>query len=260
MNFDEFFGKFAFKASGAGLVGVEREQFVIDPETNEIVPHAARYLSHIEGLGGAIHHMKYQFGYELSACQIESKIGPCSLDRIEEQLNQSEQFLSSVDGKLSLGRLNLEVAPRDVPLDIYPDPTGRYQKITQRMDKDVLKAACRVAATHIHIGMPDIDTAIKSYNRSIESLDTLIRMGDHSKGQRMSLYPLMAKRHLPEIILSPKDFFEQAVTFGYDEDPRKCWTLIRISVHGTLEFRMFGATDSIPEIMEWVKQCHKLCS
>jgi ribosomal protein S18 acetylase RimI-like enzyme len=49
------------------------------------------------------------------------------------------------------------------------------------------------------------------------------------------------------------------VTKGFDKDPRKCWTLIRISKNGTIEFRMFGATPSLERIVGWAKLCHDLC-
>lgn len=256
---EKFFAQFAFNQSGAGLVGVEREQFIISPGTKSVVPLALQYLQRIRSLKKSLRHSKFSFGYELSACQLESKIGPCQLHKIGDWLRRCEAFLQQIDMFLALSRADIEVAPEEMPLDIYPDPTGRYQVITQNMPRNVLSAACRVAATHIHVGMPNLLTAIETYNKVIDYTDDLMLCGDSSSGRRMSLYSVMANHYRPEPIASADEFFRQAQLFKYDQDPRKCWTLVRISIHGTLEFRMFGATSSIDRIVEWAARCHRLC-
>ncbi len=257
---EQFFAKFKFDRNKAGWVGIEREQFVIDPATGAIIPASQQYLQCISGFNGIVDVTRFNFGYELSACQLESKIGPCVLQEVSTSLHECEEILRSADRLLSLGRVNCELAPENMPLDIYPDPTGRYQTITKKMPTEVLSAACRVAATHIHIGMPDMNTAIEAYNNAISHVDGLIKAGDGSNGQRMLLYHTMARRSRPAPIASPSDLYEDAVRNGFVDDPRQCWTLIRISVHGTLEFRMFGATDSIESIDIWAHRCHQICT
>lgn len=257
---DKFFAQFKFDQSRIGFVGVEREQFTIDPMTRNITPVVPRYLERIDALDGSADKSRFQFGYELSACQLESKIGPCRIDQIGQWLEDSEVLLRSVDDQLGKSRLHMELAPENMPLDIYPDPTGRYQRITANMPKEVLSAACRVAATHVHIGMPDIATAVRVYNEAIHHTDELIQMGDCSSGKRMELYRVMAPRYRPEPIASSDELYQQACSYGFVNDPRTCWTLIRISIHGTLEFRMFGATESIDQIVGWACRCHELCT
>jgi len=256
----KFFEQFRFDQSRTGYVGVEREQFVLDPLVGKIVPHVPRYLSCISSLNGMIDTSRFNFGYELSACQLESKIGPCRLGEVRARLDECEAILSKVDSRVSMIRVNTELAPEDMPLDVYPDPTGRYQIITRSMPPEVLSAACRVAATHIHIGMPDLDTAIRAHDRAIAHVEELIKMGDGSAGKRMALYKVMAKRYLPEFIGSPDGLYLQAAAHNFLNDPRSCWTMVRVSIHGTVEFRMFGATDSHDKITDWVNRCHEICS
>ncbi len=258
LNIDQFFKQFKFDKSKTGMIGVEREQFVVD-QRKQIVPFAQRYLEEISTANGRLNRDKFDFGYELSACQLESKIGPCKLENLRDWLHECECFLSGIDETLSLSRISCELAPQDMPLDIYPDPTGRYQSITRNMPEQVLSAACRVAATHIHVGMPDIHTAIAAYGKALAHTERLIGLGDNSSGKRMALYRIMANRHNPEPIANPDEFYSQSVIHGFTDDPRKCWTIIRISVHGTVEFRMFGATDSTDRIAEWASQCLELC-
>lgn len=255
---DKFFAQFKFNPTNAGFVGVEREQFTIDRE-RRVIPASWRYLERISALDGAVDKSRLQFGYELSACQLESKIGPCEIGDLKRWLEASEAVLQSIDDDLGLSRMHIELAPEEMPLDVYPDPTGRYQRITAEMPREILSAACRVAATHVHIGMPDLDTAISVYNTAVAHTDELIRMGDNSSGKRMDLYRIMAPRYRPEPIRAPQELFERSLVHGFVNDPRQCWTIIRISIHGTIEFRMFGATDSIERIVGWACKCHGLC-
>jgi len=257
---EKFFAQFKFDQSKVGFVGVEREQFTINPKTATIIPASCKYLDSIATRDGEIDKTRFRFGYELSACQLESKIGPCPMKDLGCWLRECDDVLSCLDRELGLGRINAELAIEDMPLDIYPDPTGRYQRITQNMPREVLSAACRVAATHVHIGMPDLAPAVEVYNNSIGHTDALIALGDHSAGKRMELYRVMAARHYPESILSVDEYYQRALSEGFIKDPRTCWALIRISIHGTVEFRMFGATDSIDQIVEWASYCHRLCT
>ena len=107
--------------------------------------------------------------------------------------------------------------------------------------------------------MLDMNMAIYCYNKVIEHTENLMKLGDNSNGERMRLYKIMAPRYSPKSISSVEDLFNQAKDHGFAENPRSCWTMIRISIHGTIEFRMFGATNSIDQITNWVSHCHKLC-
>ncbi len=252
-----FISKFLFSPKKAGLVGVEREQFVCDSSGCEILPLSSAYLQQLAPINAA--GGPFGFGYELSACQLESRAGPCPIDDLASTLCRCEETLVRADASLGLSRRNIEVAPSTIPLQIFNDPTGRYQEITKNMPEGVLSAACRVAGTHVHVGMPDIDTALLVYNRVIRHSKDLVKLGDGSCGERMSLYKVMAPRMEPENINSIDQFYAQAVEHGFADNPRSCWTLIRISIHGTIEFRMFGATDSIPKITRWAEVCISLC-
>jgi gamma-glutamyl:cysteine ligase YbdK (ATP-grasp superfamily) len=260
INKKKFFEQFKFDQSHIGCVGIEREQFTLDLATRRIIPIVPRYLERISSLSGALDKNRFQFGYELSACQLESKVGPCRIDEIKHWLLESEDFLRSVDFRLGTCRLHVELAPENMPFDIYPDPTGRYQSITANMPTEILHAACRVAGTHVHVGMPDLATAVRVYNKVVTHTDELIMSGDGSSGKRMKLYRVMAPKYRPEPLVSEDEFYERACTYGFVNDPRTCWTLIRISIHGTIEFRMFGATDSIDRIVGWASRCHELCT
>jgi gamma-glutamyl:cysteine ligase YbdK (ATP-grasp superfamily) len=239
---------FNFDQSKVMFVGVEREFFTTDNQGN-IVPKAKLVLENANG----------SFGYELSACQVESRIGPCRLECLMANLIKADESLTEYFRLAGVNCGTYEVAPVDMPLDVYLDPSGRYQEIVKRMPREILLAACRVIGTHIHIGMPDHETALRVYNRVIEKCNMLCALGDGSLGERLDIYRTVAPDCRPGLYESWKEFHDYARAKGFDQDLRKCWTLIRISKHGTIEFRMFGATSSLEKIVSWAKLCHDLC-
>ncbi len=244
-----FAERFKFDPALAYFVGVEREYFITDNGT--IVPRAKEVLNLLP---------QPNFGYELSACQVEDRSGPCPLDELGNRLEENDRLIEKVLATLRLDRGFLEVAPYAMPLDVYPDPTGRYAEITRNMPEEILRAACRVTGTHIHIGMPDHETAVKTYNRVISKTEELCQMGDHTNGERLAIYRIMAPDYVPRNWANWEDFENYALRNGFAEDPRQCWQLIRLSIHGTIEFRMFGSPQSNEEVLKWATVCYQLCT
>lgn len=250
ISFDEFKAQFNFTKKNFGLIGVEREAFL--SRNGSIAPIAEEVLQRLTD--------RARYGYELSACQLEDRVGPVHQFHLMEALLKNEEEIKRVEKLLGFERLFDEVAPASMPLDIYPDPSGRYKKITKNMPQNILSAACRVIGTHGHIGIPDADLALRVYNDVISHCWDLCQIGDGSFGERLRLYKMMAPDHYPPHYESWKHFYNEAVKRGFAEDPRKCWHLIRISKHGTIEFRMFGATRDLERIVTWAKRCLWMCS
>lgn len=238
----DFLSKFAFKPEMAGFIGIEREQFLVSLTGNVYMPQSKRFLDAIRNSS---------WTYELSACQVESRINPqIDLSAIKIGLLANENMGRKIARKLGLKILNQEVARIDMPLDVYPNP--RYLEIVKQISEEQLRAACRVAGIHIHLGTRDINHAIAVNNLLVPHLDTFCSIGDHSNGERLRLYRTMAKNWQPMIYQSPEHLFEVSRAEGFTDNPRDCWKLIRISIHGTIELRMFGSTDRTDEILEWV--------
>lgn len=241
-----FASQYAFTPELALHVGVERESFLV--QDDEIVPAAAEALLKLP---------QPRFGYELSACQLEDRVGPCQLAQLADELSHNDKLASEALNSLGLARLFLEVAPDTMPLNHFP--AERYDKIVEVISRERLLAACQVTGTHIHIGMPDHETALRVYNKVIAHTDELCRIGDHSGGRRLQIYRIMATDCQP-IAWDGWDHFESYATeHGFVNDPRSCWHLIRLSLHGTIEFRVFGSPVSNDEVVCWAKRCHSLC-
>lgn len=268
MSIQDFKSRFVFDSGKVGHIGVEREYFLINSERN-IVPRANAAIDYIRSEGWPIelsfNDKRYldpgtTIGYELSNAQIELRTRPHpSPVSLRSELEWNDRCLTHSLKEIGLSTLHTEVGPEDMPLDVYPDPTGRYQKITENMPRSILLAACRVIGTHVHIGMRDHESALRTYNYVIRHIAELCELGNGSFGERLAIYRQMAPGYEPRPYSSWEHFYEVALAEGFSEDPRKCWTLVRMSVHGTIEFRLFGATDSIDRIMRWSERCHELC-
>ncbi len=275
MTKEAFEQLFKYDLNKAGYVGVEREAFIVDSRNRSVIVSAAdKVYSYFESKGIPVEAQRCfgpdtltwdksspnEVGYELSNCQIESRIGPTTLKFLPNEIRRTQDRLDMLVGNSGLYSLShIEIAPADMPLDVYPDPTGRYEKITRNMPQEILLAACRVAGTHVHIGMKDHESALHTYNYVIRYMNELCEMGNGSFGERLAIYKQMAPGYEPKPYLNWNEYYQYAVEQGFDTDPRKCWTLIRISVHGTIEFRMFGATESTDRIVSWANRCHELC-
>lgn len=239
----DFLARFKFMKSMNGYVGIEREHFLVS-QTGELVPRSVEFLQFINDS---------RWTYELSACQVESRTRPQKdLSAMKLELLENTNNGERVAENLGLCLVNQEVGDARMSLDVYPDP--RYLEIVRTITQERLEAACRVTGIHLHLGVKNMEHALLVYNSLIPHLEMFCRLGNHSNGERLKLYKTMAIKWLPIVYEGVEHFFEIASRDGFVTNPRNCWQLIRISVHGTIELRMFGATDHADEILWWVSQ------
>lgn len=235
---ERFLSVFGFDDKRYGYIGIERERFLADASDNP-VPRAREFLAEVSGPA---------WTYELSACQVEDRTVPkLGLEEIYLELEKNDREGIGIAGRLGLNLRSIPVAAENMCLEAYPDP--RYQKIAERISLEKLKAACRVAGLHIHIGMSGWAKALLAYNRLRENLDFLCRIGDRSGGERLRLYKVMASNWHPPVIENVEHFLETAEIQGFLSNPRDCYWLVRLSSHGTVELRMFDATENNFEIL-----------
>lgn len=244
---DGFMSGFNFNPDLSGKISCEREMFLFDDKGN-VAPWSPKALSVLQN---------ENIGYELSACQIESRVGPTRIELISGELQCQQDFIQESLLRHGITARYLSVAPRDMPLDVYPDE--RYLKIVSDLPKEVLLAACRVAGTHFHIGVPNWDVALHVYNRAVKKIGRLIDLGNKTNGERIAIYSQMAPNFMPVPYDSVGDMYEYYFGNGWVDKPRECYHLIRISVHGTVEFRMFDNTDSVDEVSSWGQHCLEAC-
>lgn len=235
---ERFLNVFGFGDKRHGYIGIERERFLVDASENP-VPRAREFLAEVSSP---------VWTYELSACQVEDRTAPKrELEEIYLELEKNDREGIEIAGRLGISLRSIPVATENMCLEAYPNP--RYQKIVKRISLERLRAACRVAGLHIHIGMNGWAKALLAYNRLRENLDFLCRIGDRSGGERLRLYKVMAPNWQPPVIEDVEHFSETAEIQGFLSNPRDCYWLVRLSSHGTMELRMFDATENNFEIL-----------
>jgi gamma-glutamyl:cysteine ligase YbdK (ATP-grasp superfamily) len=243
MDITAFTEQFLFNQKYRGFLGVERECFI--SKKGKIVPEAQQLLS-ILPIDG-------RYSYELSACQLETKTNPVEINFLETELLEIEKITNRTSLNLGFELIHTPVAPEDISLEVYPDPTGRYYAIAKRLSCGMLSAACRIAAVHIHIGVSSSDEAIEVHGNLVDNFSKLTKMGDTCSGKRLKLYKVMVPNPLPRKYYSWVDFYTDMRERGFAEKPRECWDLIRISPHGTVEVRVFDSTPYVKKITNWAE-------
>ena len=246
LEIQNFMSKFLFDPAKAGKVGIEIECFLL--RDGVIAPIAAEVLSHIDDA---------DFTNEMSACQLEYRVGPIDLSEVPQKLQEKDDYLTELEARHNFRRSYQEIILEGMPLDVFPDT--RYLDISSRMPPEVLTAACQVIGLHVHVGLPDHETALDTYNRVVPHTPWLISLGDGSNGARMKAYHLVSPDSMPPQLPSWEHFHEMAVQNGFVGNPRDNWKLIRLTAHGTIEFRMFGSTSDIGRVASIAESCHTLC-
>lgn len=253
-SLEDFKARFAFDPSKTHMLGVESECFIADAH-GTLVPRAFDVLEQLSHKG----FPPTTFSCELSACQVERKTPPCYSEDVRHELQKLEDALHTTLASLDLQASYDPVAPEDMPLDVYPDPSGRYQQIAARMDPEVLRSSCRVIATNVHVGMKDPDMALRTYNALVAHLPHLLRFGDKSGGRRLDIYKSTVPDWKPRQFEDWGDFHRFALEKGFAHDLRSWWSVLRISRHGTIEARWLDATDSVDETATWAKNFLAWC-
>lgn len=240
----DFLSKYRFSVSGAGLLGAEVEYFLSKRQGPfQPVPDSPVFL---RGVGS-------EWGYELSACQVEHHTSPTdSLQKLGRLLVQGRS--QGIERARQIGRrlVAVEIAPEDMNLAIY-DLDPRYVELAKKLPVEVLRAANRVAGTHLHIGMSSWEEALAVHNALAHHYREFLAMGDHSGGERIRLYKSMAPNFEPPQYLSLDHFCEVARTQNYLHDPRSCYHFVRINPKGTVEVRAFGIPRDPLETLRWMK-------
>ncbi len=249
----KFLSHFSFDPSRAGFLGVEREFFLesvgrcrcsFPGSRANLVPRAPDFLAAVRD---------DHWTYELSACQVEHRTDPCvDLCVLHDDLENGLARGQEVAYRLGMEIAPREVAPLDMPLENYPEP--RYDHLRAHvLSPERYLAACRVTGTHVHYGVGSVEEALAVYNRLVRALPVFLDAGDGSDGERLRLYRIAAPACDPPPLATVEEFYAHAVEAGFADNPRNCWDLVRISRHGTVEVRAFGAPRDTETVLSWAR-------
>ena len=156
-------------ADGKLTMGVEEEFFLLGP-TGLLVHEASRTLAEAEG---------GDLTPELMRCQVESATGICeTVDDVRTELTSLRKTLAD-SAHLRAARLCATgTAPHRQPADPRVGPGSRYRRIADHVGQLVFGGvAC---GCHVHVGMPDRETAIRVGNHLRPWLPVLLALSGNS--------------------------------------------------------------------------------
>ena len=149
-------------------LGIEEELLLIEPETFGPANIASELIAAIEPPSGVITNDVYEALIECSTPVVQS--APEGM----ETLQSLRGLLYAAGARYIGGGLHPDVQYGDV----QHVETARYQKIRDEMRG--LLSRTPTAALHVHVGMPDPETAIHTCNRLRVHLPLLQALAAHS--------------------------------------------------------------------------------
>jgi len=149
-------------------LGVEEELLLLDPADGRLAHTSSRILPHVEPAAGTVMHDVYEALVETAS--------PISRNAIEgtRSLERLRAAVRAAGGTLAGAGIHPASAFGDAPHVI----DARYREIGGQM-RGLLRRT-PTCALHIHVGMPDPETAIRAFNRMREHLPALQALAAHS--------------------------------------------------------------------------------
>lgn len=175
-----------------GTMGVEEEFLLVDPSCGATVPAVEAVVSRVAAtelpVGGMVQR-------ELRASQIEAATGICTTaSQLREQLNRGRRVLARAAGVLvvPVGTPPVAWNPAGPVFDVgegRPVSEVRYSRIDQLYAG--LTWDYEACGLHVHVGVPDKDSAVAVVNHVNRWLPILLALSVNS--------PLHAGRAAPSI-------------------------------------------------------------
>jgi glutamate---cysteine ligase / carboxylate-amine ligase len=148
---DSLGGPLAFGQSEPFSLGVEEELFLVDPVTGRQANTSTAVLDRLGPVDGTVER-------ELHACQVELVTGVC--DRTSTAVRALRAMRRAVEAT-GAGLLGSGTHPSAAEGDAEITDKARYERIRYLLGD---AAATPVGGLHVHVGMPDAETAIRAFN------------------------------------------------------------------------------------------------
>jgi len=238
-------------------IGIERESFIC--RNGSVVPLIDELLPALHRFCGDRRLPLELFGFELFAGQVEDRTTPTeSVDEVLGMLKRNEEILRIVGDDLGLHfRCTEYVTEVELGELVVNGFSERHQEIWDAITHERKVAASQVAAIHVHVSVT-LEEAVMVLNHCRPSVvEKLSGLSDNSGGKRLAAYQTMA-----ETDGAPPEFSDTAELLAYIDEhggERNVWDMVRYKpTTGTVEFRMFGATESEGVIRRCVEETHRL--
>jgi carboxylate-amine ligase len=249
----------AFGSSAAFAIGVEEELFLVDPVTGRQANTSAAVVERLGAVAGRVEP-------ELHACQVELITDVC------HQAGEAADALAAMRGAVlatGSGLLGAGTHPSAGEDDAEITDKERYERIRYLLGDAV---ATPVGGLHVHVAMPDPDTAIRAFNglrRHLPLLQALAANSPFRHGRDTGLASARevtlrgwARSGVPRAMADFGDFCRMTRVLARAADvPDYTWFWWKLRPHprlGTVEIRALDAQASLADTAALVALVHCL--
>jgi glutamate---cysteine ligase / carboxylate-amine ligase len=240
----------AFGSSSPFSVGIEEELFLVDASTRRLAPVAREVL-------GAIGRSEREASHEVYAASVELRSPPsASVAAAREEIEGLRAAVGAVGGTLLGAGLHPAGEFGDVPLV----DTERYRRVGESMRG--LMRRTPEAALHVHVGLPDGETAIRAFNGLRRHLPLLQALAANSpiwfgfdSGLASARFPHVRsypRRGVPRAFRDLDEYAQlvaRTAAAGEIEDYTYIWWDVRLQPRlGTVEVREMDAQSRIEDV------------
>jgi glutamate---cysteine ligase / carboxylate-amine ligase len=249
----------AFGSGQPFTVGVEEELFLVDPATGTQINASTAVQERIGPVRGTVER-------ELHACQLELITDVCA--GVGEAVQTLDGLRRAVVGA-GAGLLGSGTHPSAAEGEAEITDKERYERIRDLLGDAV---ATPVGGLHIHVGMPDPETAIRAFNglrRHLPLLQALAANSPFRHGRDTGLASAREvtirgwpRSGVPRAMRDFEDFCTSAALLARAADvPDYTWFWWKLRPHprlGTVEIRALDAQASLEDTAALVALTHCL--
>jgi carboxylate-amine ligase len=249
----------AFGSSAPFTLGVEEELFLVDPVTGAQIDASRAVLERLGDVDGQVER-------ELHACQVELITAVCATAGEAAEALRRLRAAVAATGAGVLGAGMHPAAPEGAAEITDKD---RYEHIRHLLGDAV---ADPTGGLHVHVGMPDAETAIKAFNSLRRRLPLLQALGANSPFRHGRDTGLASAREVtmrgwprsgvPRAMRDYEDFCASAELLSRAADVEDyTWFWWKLRPHprlGTVEIRALDAQTSIDDLAALVALTHCL--
>jgi carboxylate-amine ligase len=237
-------------------LGIEEEFAIIDPVSRELRSHIQEILE-----GGKV-TLKEQVKPEMHQSVVELGTEIC------QNIGDARTHVIELRSKLAhlAGRGGLKIASSGThPFSHWHDQQitegDRYKEIVQ--DMQLLARANLIFGLHVHVGIPERETAIHVMNQARYFLPHIYALSANSpfwvgrntglKGYRLKVFERFPRTGIPdafESLSEYEDYCKLLVKTGCVDNAKKIWWDIRLHpFFDTLEFRICDAQSRVDDTL-----------
>jgi carboxylate-amine ligase len=237
-------------------LGIEEEFAIVDPETRELRSHIQEILE-----GGKV-MLKEQIKPEMHQSVVELGTEVCqSIVDARAHVIELRSKLAELAGRSGLKIASVGTHPFSHWRDQLITQGERYQEIVKDMQQ--LARANLIFGLHVHVGIPDRESAIHVMNQAryfvphiyALSVNSPFWVGQNTglKGYRLKVFERFPRTGIPdafESLSEYEDYCKLLVKTGCVDNAKKIWWDIRLHpFFDTLEMRVCDAQSRVDDTL-----------